>query len=224
MTTLIKILSGILLIALAVLVLLRQRVSNFVGSTFVIQPFPIGDTLGWCGTTFPNNLFRVLLGVDKFAQIGRQYSPYYFCEVRVPAKVDQKAPINWLAQPKMCAPNFTPSPMETHFNPGKWAPSVGKFFLNLTRGSQQLTTTYYGIVPPAVQSSVAAVINPVAFAANAATTGVGYAQSSGAQQSLEKAVDAISETTGDSHSYYYRCDPAGAPKSDAKLSASTMRV
>jgi hypothetical protein len=204
----------ILVIALIVLFAMRKQISNFVGSTFVIQTFPIGDQLGWCGTAFPNNFFKVLLGVDKYAPVGMQYTPYYLCEVRVPAKVDQKAPIDWMSTSKFCAPNFKPSEMASHYNPGKWAPNVGAFFLNFLKSAHQVTTTYYGIVPAAWQATINGVMNPVVYASNATTAGIGYAQSSGAEQSLNNMVDAISQTEGDSYSYYYRCDPV-APSASA---------
>lgn len=202
-----KVFIVIILVLLFVVLLMRKNIEKFAGSTYVVQSFPIGDYYKICGAAFPNTSFRVLMGIDKYAPIGRQYTPYYFCETRVPAGIDQKNPIDWMKTPKFCIPKFKPSEMSARYNPGKWAPDVGSFFYNLMKTGQRLTTSYYGVVPPAVQSSAAALINPVAYAANATTTGVGYANSSGAEASANKMVDAISRTEGDSYSYFYRCDP-----------------
>ncbi len=202
-----KIFIAIILIVLFVVLLMHKNIEKFRGSTFVVQPFPVGDYYKICGAAFPNTTFRTLVGIDKYAPVGQQFTPYYFCETRVPAGIDQKNPIDWMNIPKFCLPTFKASQMGTRYNPGKWAPDVGSFFYNLMKTGQRLTTTYYGVVPPAVQTAAAAVINPVAFAANATTTGVGYANSSGAEDSANKMVDAISKTEGDSFSYFYRCDP-----------------
>ena len=203
----VKVFIAIILVGLFVVLLMRKNIEKFAGSTFVVQSFPIGDAYGWCGTAFPNKLFRVLMGIDIYGAIGQQFTPYYFCETRVPAGIDQKNPIDWMKTPKFCMPKFKASAMGSRYNAGKWAPNMGSFFYNLMKTGQRITTTYYGVLPPAVQSSAAALLNPVTFAANATTTGAGYANSSGAEDSANKMVDAISRTEGDSFSYFYRCDP-----------------
>jgi hypothetical protein len=209
--TLVKILIVCVFILLFVLLFFRKYIEKFRGSTFVIQTFPIGDVNKWCGTAFPNNYFRVLLGIDAYAPVGQQYTPYYFCEVRVPANIDQKTPIDWKNVPKFCMPKFRPSDMGSRYNPGKWAPNINSFFANLSKG----------IIKAIMEKKapLAAALNPAVYVSEIKKIEDGR-KSTESEIIIGNAVDAISQTEGDSYSYFYRCDPSAINKADVKVSAS----
>ena len=196
--TLDKIFIVCVFIFLFVLLFFRKYIEKFRGSTFVVQTFPIGDVNGWCGTAFPNNYFRVLLGIDAYAPVGQQYTPYYFCEVRVPANIDQTAPIDWRTVSKFCMPKFKASEMGSRYNPGTWAPNVGSFFANLGKGILKVIFQTASPIPSG--------LNPAEYVQEIEKRDKGIKTTEG-ERILMEGVDAISKTEGNSYSYFYRCDP-----------------